>query len=234
MEQFDKLIKEMAEQEEMTVPKRFDGCVQAALDALPPRTKKRSLGAVKGALIAAAACLLLVGTAFAANEITGGLVFNKFGWIVLGRFEWGHLVDGNGEVVDASQLDDEQLESGEYTVLYPENVGGVQLTEEDGRVILYGRNGLIDVRLDITDKLLENGTFHYYEERDKDYWLSLTVYSVVPEEHTRDTPLVYEGAAYLADASGMAPNGDGGVFEFNFHDARGVAVNGFGPSEPGE
>ena len=225
MEQFDKLMKEMAEKEEMIVPKGFDERVQAALNDLPPRQKKRKLGAVKGALIAAAACLLLVGTVFAANGITGGLVFNRAGYIVLGRFELGLMVDGNGEIVDASQLDDEQLKSGEYTVCYPDYAGGVQLTEEDGRVILYGQNGLIEVRLDITDELLENGAFHYYEAREGNYWLSLTVYSVALEEHTQDTPLVYEGVAYLADASGMVPNDRGGVFEFAVHDARCGAVN---------
>lgn len=231
MEQFDKMIREMAEKEEMTVPNGFDERMQAALNDLPPKQNKHKLGGVKAALIAAAVCLLLVGTAFAANKITGGLVFNEIGWIVLDRFEWGRLVDGNGEEVDPSQLDDAQLASGEYTVLYPDHAGGVQLAEEDGRVILYGRNGLIDVRLDITDELLENGTFHYYEERDKDYWLSLTVYPVVLEEYAQydpsngGYPLVYEGTAYLADASGKAPNDHGGEYEFHLHDARGAAVN---------
>ena len=233
MEQFDDLIREMAEKEEMTMPDGFDERMQAALDGLPPKMKKRKPGAVKVALIAAAACLLLAGTAFAANAATGGLVFDKYGRIVLGRFEKGLLVDGNGDRVDPAQLDDEQLESGEYRVIYPEDVNGVELTEEDGRVILYGRNGLIEVRLDITDELLENGTFHYYEERDTDYWLSLTVYSVVLEEYAQydpsdgGYPLVYEGAAYLTEGSGCAPNDHGGTFGFEFHDMRFSAVNGF-------
>lgn len=225
MEQFDDLIREMAEKEEITVPNGFDGRVQAALEELPPKQKKRKLGAVKTALIAAAACLLLVGTAFAANAITGGLVFNRFGWIVLDRFEWGHLVDGNGEEVDPAQLDDAQLASGEYTVRPPVHAGGVELAEEDGRVILYGKNGLIEVRLDITDELLESGAFHYYEAREGNYWLSLTVYSVPLEEHIQDNPLVYEGVAYLADVSGKAPNDHDGEYEFHIHDARGAAVN---------
>ena len=225
MEQFDRAVKEIAEKEEMIVPGGFDERVQSALNDLPPRQKKHKLGAVKVALIAAAACLLLVGTVFATNEITGGLVFNDIGWIVLGRFEWGHLVDGNGEEVDPAQLDGAQLESGEYTVRRPSHIGGVQLAEEDGRVILYGQCSLIEVRLDITDELLENGAFHYYEAREGNYWLSLMVYSVALEEHTQDNPLVYEGVAYLADASGMVPNDRGGVFEFAVHDARCGAVN---------
>ena len=231
MEQFDKLVKEMAEKEEITVPNGFDERVQAALEELPPKQKKRKLSAVRVALIAAAACLLLLGTAFAANAATGGLVFNKAGYIILGRFERGMLVDGNGERMDPAQLDDEQLESGEYTVRYPDHAGGVQLTVEDGRVILYGKNGLIEVRLDITDELLENGAFHYYEEREKNYWLTLTVYSVVLEKYAQydpscgGYPLVYAGAAYLAGASGMAPNDDDGVYEFTLYDTKGALAN---------
>lgn len=68
MEQFDKLLKEMAELEECTVPNGFDGRIRGVLDGLPPQAKKRRrLGAAKGVLIAAAACVLLVGTALAAS-----------------------------------------------------------------------------------------------------------------------------------------------------------------------
>ena len=233
MEQFDSLIKEMAEKEEIVVPNGFDGRVQAALDGLPPKQKKHKPGALKAALIAVAVCLLLVGTAFAANEITGGLVFHELGLAVLGRFERGLLADGNGDHVDPGQFDDVQLEPGEYAVVYPDHASGVQLAEENGRVILYGKNGMIEVRLDITDELLENSVFHYYEERDKDYWLSLTVYSVVLEEYAqfdpsyKGYPLVYEGAAYLAGASGKAPSVHGGAYEFEFHDTRSSAGNFF-------
>ena len=67
MKQFDDLIKEMAEKEEMIVPEGFDARVRAALEELPPRIKKCGLGAVKAALIAAAVCAALVCTAFAAS-----------------------------------------------------------------------------------------------------------------------------------------------------------------------
>lgn len=68
MERFDERLKSMAEQEAISTPEGFDGRLREALDGLPPREKKRrGLGAVKGTLIAAAACVLLVGTAFAAS-----------------------------------------------------------------------------------------------------------------------------------------------------------------------
>lgn len=67
MEQFDKMLKEMAEKEECIVPDGFDQRLKDVLGNLPPRAKKRGLGAVKGALIAAAVCAALMGTALAAS-----------------------------------------------------------------------------------------------------------------------------------------------------------------------
>ena len=67
MEQFDKRLKAMAEKEGCAVPEGFDARIRETLDALPPRRGRRRLGAAKGALAAAAACVLLVGTAFAAS-----------------------------------------------------------------------------------------------------------------------------------------------------------------------
>ncbi len=68
MEQFDEALKNMAKQEECIVPEGFDGRLQEALAALPPRAKKRrGLGLMKSAAIAAAACVLLAGTALAAS-----------------------------------------------------------------------------------------------------------------------------------------------------------------------
>ena len=78
MKQFDRLIKGMAEKEEIIVPNGFDERVQAALDGLPPRAKKRKPGAVKAALIAAAACLLLVGTALATSPELREMIWGSF------------------------------------------------------------------------------------------------------------------------------------------------------------
>lgn len=67
MEQFDELLRSMAKKEEIIVPNGFDGRMQDVLDNLPARAKKAGLGAVKTALLAAAACAVLLGTAFAAS-----------------------------------------------------------------------------------------------------------------------------------------------------------------------
>lgn len=67
MEQFDELLRSMAKKEEIIVPNGFEERTQDVLDNLPARAKKAGLGAVKTALLAAAACAVLLGTAFAAS-----------------------------------------------------------------------------------------------------------------------------------------------------------------------
>lgn len=67
MEQFDSMVKEMAKKEECMVPNGFDERLKDVLDGLPPKVKKRGIGAVKGALIAVAVCAALLCTAFAAS-----------------------------------------------------------------------------------------------------------------------------------------------------------------------
>ena len=67
MDSFDEKLKILAKQEECVMPEGFDGRLQNILDNLPPRAAKRGLGAAKIALAAAAACLLLMGTALAAS-----------------------------------------------------------------------------------------------------------------------------------------------------------------------
>ena len=67
MEQFDELLRSMAKKEEIIVPNGFEKRTQDVLDNLPARAKKAGLGAVKTALIAAVACAVLLGTAFAAS-----------------------------------------------------------------------------------------------------------------------------------------------------------------------
>lgn len=67
MEQFDELLRSIAKKEEIIVPNGFEERTQDALDNLPAKAKKVGLGAVKTALLAAAACAVLLGTAFAAS-----------------------------------------------------------------------------------------------------------------------------------------------------------------------
>lgn len=73
MEQFDELLKAMAKKEELIVPNGFDKRVRDTLDNLPAPVKK-GLGAARIALIAAAACVVLMGTAFAASPTLRELI----------------------------------------------------------------------------------------------------------------------------------------------------------------
>ena len=100
MEQFDQLIKETAEKEKIIVPKGFDGRVQAALDDLPPRTKKRGPGAVKTALIAAAACAALLCTAFAASPGLRNMLAEALGGFV----PYAHEQNGDVYVIDGIEF----------------------------------------------------------------------------------------------------------------------------------
>ncbi len=74
MERFDKMLRAMADKEECIVPEGFDGRLQRTLDGLPPKTAKRGPVAAKGVLIAAAACALLIGSAFAASPTLRELI----------------------------------------------------------------------------------------------------------------------------------------------------------------
>ena len=79
MEQFDEMLKAMAKKEEMMVPNGFDERVRETLDGLPPREKRRGLGAVKTVLIAAALCAALLCTAFAASPELRGMLRRRWG-----------------------------------------------------------------------------------------------------------------------------------------------------------
>ena len=100
MEQFDNLIREMAEKEEIVVPNGFDERVQAAVNGLPPKTKKRGLGAVKGALIAAAACMALLCTAFAASPGLRNMLAEALG----GFAPYAHEQEGKTYVIDGIEF----------------------------------------------------------------------------------------------------------------------------------
>lgn len=100
MEQFDKLIKEMAEKEEIIVPNGFDERIKGVLDDLPPKIKKRGLGGVKAALIAAAVCAALLCTAFAASPELRRMLIDA-----LGSFApYAHEQEGETYVIDGIEF----------------------------------------------------------------------------------------------------------------------------------
>ncbi len=99
MEQFDEMLKHMAEQEECIVPEGFDEKIRGTLDALPSKTKK-GLGAVKGALVAAAVCAALLCTAFAASPGLRELLAEALG----GFAPYAQEQDGQAYVIDGMEF----------------------------------------------------------------------------------------------------------------------------------
>lgn len=168
------------------------------------------------AVAAAVACLLTI-TAFAANAATGGLLFDRMGFVILSRFERGVLVDEEGNRVDNPSL----IEKGEnYTVLRPDFVVGVELTLEDGRMILYLQCGTIMEKLDITDPLKSDGAFQFWKAQD--------VYSVTASVYAADDPensILFEGVPYQASINGRYQDGRGRITEFTLSDTTGAFGN---------
>lgn len=100
MEQFDETLRELAKKEELAVPEGFDGRLQDVLDHLPPRVKKRGPGALKTALLAAAACAALLCTAFAASPGLRELLAQTLG----GFAPYAQAQDGQAYEMDGLEV----------------------------------------------------------------------------------------------------------------------------------
>ena len=100
MEQFDEMLKAMAKKEEIMVPNGFDERVRETLDGLPPREKRRGLGAVKTVLIAAALCAALLCTAFAASPELRGMLAEALG----GFAPYAQGQEGEAYVIDGIEF----------------------------------------------------------------------------------------------------------------------------------
>ncbi len=163
--------------------------------------KVRTFKVVRNVLIAAALCLALIGTAFAA----GVLEIDGQGRIVLGRFAYGEVHDTAGDVV--AEPDPDKIASGEQVVVEPEKVAGAKLAEEDGRLILYYQYGPAEGREDVTDAMREEGVYSMSGEKDG-YSLSVTVVLCPKEELENSAPLFYQGVGYCLEISGKFPGGN--------------------------
>lgn len=137
MEQFDEMLRAMADKEECIVPEGFDGRLQKALDSLPSRAKKTGLGAVRGVLIAAAACALLMGTALAASPGLREMLSAALGGFAPyahGQESETYVIDGIEFKVVSALADDftvrayveaRDLEGGRLGRLVPNEIGAV-------------------------------------------------------------------------------------------------------------
>ncbi len=200
MERFDETMRERARSQDCPLPEGFEDRLAERLEKLPERTAAKRPHILRAALIAAALCLALVGTAFAA----GALKIDGYGRIVLGRFAYGEVFDAEGNF---AVPDPEKIASGEQTVVEPSDVAGAELREEDGRLILYYQYGPVEGREDVTDTVLEEGAYTMSGEQDG-YRLSLTVLPCPEEDPADSDALFYQGAPYCLELSGKFPGGN--------------------------
>lgn len=143
MEQFDEMLKAMAKKEEMMVPNGFDERVRETLDGLPPREKRRGLGAVKTVLIAAALCAALLCTAFAASPELRGMLAEALG----GFAPYAQGQEGEAYVIDGIEFRVVSALADDFTVrAYVEarELEGDRLSKLE-RNVLGGAFGLVDV-----------------------------------------------------------------------------------------
>ena len=178
-------------QETFSRLKASEQAKEALLNMAERNTGKRKVSrAFRTAAIAAAVGCLLTMTALA-TIAAGGLEFEN-GFVVLGRFARGLLVDENGRDRSGNEIDPSLIwEEDGSLVAHPALVASNELVKEDGRVMLYFQYGIFEEALDITERLREDGGYSYYAREDG-YTLSAEVY---PVGDGRDG-LSFEGTAY--------------------------------------
>lgn len=179
MEQFDKMLKMMADKEECVVPDGFDERVQAALNDLPSKVKKRRLGAAKTALAAAAVCVLLMGTAFAASPGLRELLADALG----GFAPYAHGQKGEAYVIDGMEFRVVSALADDFTVrAYVEarDLEGDRLSGE------MSATGMVDVPRKKTGEGVSGFSMSAhcagYDEETKTALLCVTSWGQVPED----------------------------------------------------
>ena len=125
------------------VPNGFDERGRETLDGLPPREKRRGLGAVKTVLIAAALCAALLCTAFAASPELRGMLAEALG----GFAPYAQGQEGEAYVIDGIEFRVVSALADDFTVrAYVEarELEGDRLSKLE-RNVLGGAFGLVDV-----------------------------------------------------------------------------------------
>lgn len=179
MERFDKKLKEMAEREEVIVPDGFDQRLKEGLDRLPARTKKRGLGAAKGALIAAAVCAALLCTAFAASPGLRELLADALG----GFAPYAHGQKGEAYVINGMEFRVVSALADDFTVRAYVEVRDLEGDRLSGEMTA---TGMVDVPRKKTDEGVSSFTMGAhcagYDEETKTALLCVTSWGQVPED----------------------------------------------------
>lgn len=203
MEQFDGLLKVMAEKEEMVVPNGFDERLQKTLDGLPSKTKKTGLGAVKTALIAAAASALLMGTALAASPGLREMLAQA-----LGNFApYAQEQEDKAHVIDGIEFKVKSVLADDFTIrAYVEarDVEGDIFDKIDDITIPGRVAGGVDAPL-IHEWLAPGATESWmhgteclgYDEESRTALLVVSAWKMMPEDLARTEVEMYRIVSYL-------------------------------------
>ena len=204
MERFDEKLRAMAEREAISAPEGFDGRLQESLDSLPPREKKRrGLGAVKGALIAAAACAALVGTSLAASPGLREVLGQALG----GFAPYAQEQEDKAYVIDGIEFKVKSVLADDFTIrayLEARDVEGDIFDKIDDITIPGRVHGTVDVPMvhewlagDATESWMHGTECLGYDEESRTALLVVSTWKAMPEDMTGAEVDVYRMNSYL-------------------------------------
>lgn len=204
MERFDEKLRAMAEREAISAPEGFDGRLQESLDSLPPREKKRrGLGAVKGALIAAAACAALVGTSLAASPGLREVLGQALG----GFAPYAQEQEDKAYVIDGIEFKVKSVLADDFTIrayLEARDVEGDIFDKIDDITIPGRVAGGVDAPLihewlaaDATESWMHGTECLGYDEESRTALLVVSAWKMMPEDLTRAEVEMYRIVSYL-------------------------------------
>lgn len=203
MERFDEKLKRMAEQEAISTPEGFDNRLRAALDNLPSKEKGRRLGAVRVALIAAAACVLLVGTAFAASPGLRDILAEALG----GFAPYAQEQEDKTYTIDGLEFKVKFVLADDFTIrAYVEarDVKGDIFGKIDDITIPGRVHGTVDVPMvhewlagDATESWMHGTECLGYDEESRTALLVVSTWKMMPEDLTRTEVEMYRIVSYL-------------------------------------
>ena len=204
MEQFDKKLREMAEREAVSTPEGFDNRLRDTLDSLPPKRKRRRLGAVKGALIAAAACVLLVGTAFAASPGLRDILTEALG----GFAPYAQEQEDKTYTIDGLEFKVKSVLADDFTIrAYVEvrDPEGDIFDKIDDITIPTRVHGGVDVptvnewlATDATESWMHGAECLRYDAESRTALLVVSTWKAMPEDLARAEVEIYRFVSYLA------------------------------------
>ena len=202
MNKFDEKLRAMAEREAISTPEGFDSRLQETLANLPSKGKRR-LGAMKGALVAAAACVLLVGTAFAASPGLRDILTEALGGFApyaQEQEEKTYLIEGIEFKVKSVLADDFTIRA----YVEARDVEGDIFDKIDDITIPTRVHGGVDVptvnewlATDATESWMSGAECLGYDEESKTAFLVVSAWKSMPEDMTRAGVEVRDFNSYL-------------------------------------